>query len=197
MSRLSPGVLIASLFAFVALPAAALDLVYIVRHAQKYPGDRWSAVGAFRPLSFKGARCAGLLGKTLRNRGISAVYSSEFARTLATGLAVSSTQDDVEIVGDNATLQPTRELVEKLREKHAEDRAILIVGHSNTVDDLALAFRPDLLECLERFKLARPGIPETQYGDIWRLSVLPGLEGCRGVNLQRLPTTENLDCSTP
>ena len=138
-----------------------------------------------------------LLGQTLRNRGINAVYASERTRTLATGLALSAADDNIEIFGDDASLQPTPEWVEELRRKHAEDRAILIVGHSNTVDDLVIAFRPDIAECLERFNLARPAIPEEQYGDIWRLSLRPGLADCRGINRQVLTRTEQLDCTTP
>ncbi len=197
MPRLRPKVLLALLLALVSLPVAALDLVYVVRHAQKNPSDRWSVYGALRPLSHKGARCAGLLGQTLRHRGIAAVYASESTRTLATGLAVSGASDEVGIVGDDATLHPSPVLVEKLLEKHAEDRAILIVGHSNTVDDLVLAFRPDMKACLATYRLERPGIDEKQYGDIWRLSVHPDMMECRGVNRQVLPKSETLDCTTP
>ncbi len=197
MPSLLSRLVLTSTLALAALPAAALDLVYIVRHAQKNVSDRWSSQGALRPLSYKGAHCARVLSQTLRNRGINAVYSSELTRTLATGLAISGRLDDVDIIGDDATLEPTAEWVEELRRKHADDRAILIVGHSNTVDDLALAFRPDMVDCLEQFELERPAIPETQYGDIWRLSVRPGLEQCRGINRQVLPSYQNLDCTTP
>ncbi len=187
---------------FLAVPAAALDVVYVVRHAQKNPSPQWSSIDALRPLNPKGAKCAAQLGKLLQNRGIAAVYASEVARTLATGLAVSTTRDGVEVIGDDATLEPTPEFIQELRERHASDQAILLVGHSNTVDDLALAFRPDLKECLGTFRLAAPdaltaGIPETQYGDVWRLKVGAEASECRGVNRERIGRVGDLDCSTP
>ncbi len=189
--------------AFLTVPAVALDIVYVARHAQKNPSLQWSSIDALRPLSPKGAKCAAQLGKVLRNRGIAAVYASEVARTLATGAAVSTTRDGVEIRGDDATLKPTAEFIQELRERHAEDQAILLVGHSNTVDDLVLAFRPDLdEECLERFRLTEPGartkgVPETQYGDVWRLKVGVEEGECRGINRERLGRVGDLDCSTP
>ncbi len=194
--------LLATCLAFFALSASALDVVYVVRHAQKNPSLPWSSMGVFRPLSPKGARCAAQLGKMMDNRGIAAVYSSETTRTLATGAAVSSTRDGVQVIGDDRSLKPTPQWVEELRAKHAGDQAILIVGHSNTVDDLALAFRPDLEECLERAYLsdstsASAGIPETRYGDVWRLKLDEGLAACAGVSRERIPNTDKQDCSTP
>lgn len=190
------SLLLASTLALAA-PAAALDVVYVVRHAQKNDSANWSPMDALRPLSLKGARCAGLLGRVLEHRGIGAVYASETARTLATGAAVSTTRDGVEVVGDDATLKPTAEFVAELRQRHADDTAILIVGHSNTVDDVVLAFRPDVEECLDRFRLAQPAIPDTQYGDLWRLRLDVEAAACRGVNRERIPPVGEDDCSTP
>ena len=192
-------IVLASALAF-AVPALALDTVYVTRHAQKNPSIRWSSTGAMRPLSPKGARCAGRLSQLLQNRGIAAVYASEVARTLATGAAVSTTRDGVKVVGDDATLKPTAEFVQELRERHRDDQAILIVGHSNTVDDVVLAFRPDVRECLEKLRLTNPdtrtrGVPETQYGDVWRLKL--DQTECRGAVRERLGRTGEDDCSVP
>ncbi len=192
--------LLASVVIFVAAPASALDAVYVVRHAQKNPALHWSSADALRPLSPKGARCAGRLSRLLLNRGVAAVYASEVTRTLATGVAVSTTRDDVEIIGDDATLKPTAEFVQELRERHRDDQAILIVGHSNTVDDVVLAFRPDLKECLGRLQLTNPitgtrGVPETQYGDVWRLNLEH--TDCRGVQREKIGRVGDDDCSVP
>ncbi len=197
--RYSPHIVVlASCFVFAAVPAAeALDVVYVVRHAQKNRSLQWGSFDALRPLTPKGAMCAGQLGRIMRNRGIAAVYASEVVRALATGVAVSTTHDGVEVIGDDATLKPTAELVEELHERHSEDQAILIVGHSNTVDDLVLAFRPDLEDCLERYKLARPGIPDTQYGDVWRLKLDAEQAECGGVNRQKLGRLGEYDCTVP
>ncbi len=197
----TPGLIaLASILVVAAAPAAALDVVYVTRHAQKNPSPQWDTINAFRPLSPKGARCAGRLGKLLENRGVAAVYTSEVARTLATGAAVSTTRDGVEIIGDDATLKPTAEFVQELRERHRDDQAILIVGHSNTVDDVVLAFRPSLKECLDRLRLTNPdigtrGVPETQYGDVWRLSL--DKTECHGAFRERLGRVGEDDCSVP
>ena len=189
--------LLASCLVLAPWPAAALDVVYVARHAQKNTTMTWSQVGSLRPLSLKGAKCAGRMGKILENRGVAAVYTSETARTLATGVAVSTTRDEVQVIGDDATLQPTPELVSQLRERHAEDRAILIVGHSNTVSNLVLAFRPDARECLEAVRLSRSSIPETQYGDLWRVRLDVEPSDCRGLNREWIGRVGELDCSTP
>ena len=198
MRHLRRSALFATCLAFAAVTASALDVVYVVRHAQKNPSLPWSSIGGFRPLSPKGARCAARLGKIMENRGIAAVYSSETTRTLATGAAVSSTRDGVQVIGDDRTVKPTAELVQELRQRHAGDQAILIVGHSNTVDDLVLAFRPDVKDCLERFRLtdsslSSAGIPETQYGDIWRLKLSDEPADCRGVSREQIGG----ECSDP
>ncbi len=190
-------VTLVSLFFFAAVPAAALEAVYVVRHAQKNPSDQWRSLDAFRPLSSKGARCAGRLGKVLEKQQIAAVYASEVTRTLATGAAVTTTRPGVEVIGDDRTLKPNSEFVRELRDRHADDHAILVVGHSNTVADLMIAFRPDVKFCLEKYKLSRSGVSESQYGDIWRLQVGDGLTHCQGVRLYKVGKVMNVDCSTP
>ncbi len=182
---------------FVAVPVAALEAVYVVRHAQKNTSDQWRSLDAFRPLSAKGARCAARLGRVLEKQMIAAVYTSEITRTLATGVAVSTTRPGVEVIGDDATLKPTTKFVQKLRQRHAGDQAILVVGHSNTVEDLVIAFRPDMKWCLDKYKLSRGGISENRYGDVWRLQIGDGLTECQGVRLQKIGKFRNTDCSTP
>jgi phosphohistidine phosphatase SixA len=194
MTRLRLPILLVSLFVFLSAPAAPLEVVYVVRHAQKV-GD-WDADSRLKPLSPKGARCAEKLAGLLEDREIAAVYSTEFARTLATGAAVSGAFPDAEVIGDDATVMPSREWADELRERHRDDEAILLVGHSNTVDDLVLAFRPDAGSCFEQLRLKTPKIPETQYGDVWRLE-LGEQEGCGGVTVEEIGRVDGEDCSTP
>ncbi len=193
---------IATWLVFAAVPAAALDVVYVTRHAQKDLSPSWNPIGDLRPLSTKGAACAGGMSRLLEGRGVAAVYASETARTLSTGAALSTTHDGVEIVGDDATTEPTPELARELRERHAGDQAILIVGHSNTVTDLVLAFRPDVEACLERLRLKEPGatrnsISEKQYGDVWRVELGAGQTDCEGVTREHVGRVGDVDCSTP
>jgi len=194
MTRLRLPILLASLFVFVSAPAAPLDVVYVVRHAQKVDG--WDADDRLWPLSLKGAKCAEKLADLLEGRGIAAVYATERARTLATGTVVSGKSPEVEILGDDASGDPSDAWVDELRDRHRDDEAILIVGHSNTVDDLVLAFRPDAGSCFEMVRLRSPQIPATQYGDVWRIE-LDAQEGCGGVTVEEIGRADGEVCSTP
>lgn len=181
----------AMLFASAA-PAAALEVVYVVRHAQKQ--DPWNGDDRLRPLSPKGVICAGRLAEKLAGAGIAAVYSTETVRTLATGTAVSGAESEAGIFGDDASASPSSEWVRSVLLAHRGHRAILVVGHSNTVDDLVLSFRPDTRACQEELKLA--DIPDAQYGDVWRLD-LTVKEDCRGVTRESLGEADGVDCTTP
>ena len=196
VARLAAGI------ALAAVPAAALDVVYVTRHAQKSAAEEWRPIGDLRPLSLKGAACAGRLSQLMEGRGVAKVYATETARTLATGLAVSGSLDGVGIAGDNAMARLTPDQAHSLSERHAEDQAILIVGHSNTVTELVLAFRPDAEACLERLRLTEPGaarhsISEKQYGDVWRLELATGHAACAGITHEHLGQAGEFDCSTP
>lgn len=202
MTRFSFAAAFAAALA-VAVPASALDVVYVIRHAQK--DLAWDGDGRLRPLSEKGARCAAARAETLPERAeIVAVYASETARTLSTGVAISSALDGVPIIGDDATAAPDADWAAALRERHRGDsgadgdkRAIVVVGHSNTVGELVLAFRPDAEECLSLLRLARAGVPESRYGDLWVLD-LDG-RGCRGIAHEpplRLGPGDGDDCAT-
>ncbi|MEM9557940.1 MAG: histidine phosphatase family protein [Acidobacteriota bacterium] len=181
--------------AVLAPPAVeALDTVYVTRHAQK---DRtWSGAGDLRPLSPKGARCAAALAERLADAEVSVVVSSETARTLSTAGAVAR-GTSATVVGDDRSIAPSAAWGESLRATYADDRAILLVGHSDTVDDLVLALRPGAVECFETLGLASPEIPETQFGDLWRidLGTPEGARGC-GIVRQRIEAAQD-DCSTP
>lgn len=181
----------ASLFAFASAPAASLDVVYVVRHAQKI--DPWTREGRLRPLSEKGAACAERLAERLADEGIAAVYTTETARTLATGAAVSGADPRIKIYGDDTT-SFTSDWVRRILRAHRNDRAVLLVGHSNTVGVLVRAFRPDTKGCLADLRLEE--VPDTQYGDVWRLELAEKAD-CRGVTRESLGQVGGFDCATP
>jgi len=155
MIRLRLPILFASLFVFLSAPAAPLEVVYVVRHAQKV--ESWDADDRLWPLSLKGAECAEKLAGLLEGRGIAAVYATERARTLATGTVVSGKSPEVEIIGDDASGDPSDAWVDELRDRHRDDEAILIVGHSNTDDDLVLAFCPEAASVFYQPVVYQPG----------------------------------------
>lgn len=169
----------------LAVPAAGLDTVWLVRHAEKaepWPADR--DLDALRPLSAEGNARAAALADRLKDAGIAGVYTSRTTRTIATGLPLA-TRLQVPLVADDATTKPGEltPLLARLRERHAGDRAVLIVGHSNTIPQILAHFgaTPDCF--------ARLGIKETSngpeaegYEGVWKLDLAK--KGCEAVTRQ-------------
>lgn len=172
----------------LAAPAAGLDTVWLVRHAEKaesWPADR--DLDALQPLSREGTARAEALADRLKDAGIAAIYTSRTTRTMSTGLPLAA-KNKLPLTADDATTRPSEipPFLAKLRERHAGDRAVLIVGHSNTVPQLlvALGAKP---ECF-----AKLGIKETPdglmiegYEGVWRVEV--GKQGCESVTRESSP----------
>lgn len=165
-----------------ALPAAGLDTVWLVRHAEKlepWPADR--DLNALQPLSREGTARAEALADRLKDAGIAAVYTSRTTRTMATGHPLA-TRRDIPLVPDDATLQASElpPLFARLKEKHAGDRAILVIGHSNTLPHLltALGAAPD---CFARLgiKEGSSGLEIEGFDGVWKVDLAKG--GCAGV----------------
>lgn len=157
-----------------AAPAAALDTVYLVRHAERV--EEWPReLDAYRPLTPAGAARAESLAERLKDAGIAAVYTSVTTRTMATGMPLA-VRIKVPLRADDRTTQPGEmaPFLARLREAHAADRAVLLVGHSNTVPKLLihLGARPDCY--------ARLGIEETADGPM-----IEGYEGMWKVDLRK------------
>ena len=178
---LVPGVLVA------AAPAFPLDVVYVVRHAEKV--DDWPAereLDALRPLSPAGtARAEALVGR-LKDAGIAAVYSSRTTRSMATGEPLAKVAG-VPLRTDDASTRPAdmAAFLAALREKHAADKAVLIVGHSNTVPELLLKLgaKP---ECFERLGITGvPGSLLTEgYDGLWKIDLKR--QGCEAIERSAL-----------
>lgn len=184
-------ILLAALSVSASAPAASLEVVYVVRHAQKE--EPWDADGRLQPLSSKGVTCAGRLAEMLAD-GVSVVYTTETVRTLATGVAVSGGSPHVEIFGDDASASPSSEWVRHVLRMNRKESAILFVGHSNTVGHLVRAFRPDVAGCQDDLGLAE--VPASRYGDVWRLE-LTSRQDCLGVTRESLGKADGVDCTTP
>jgi broad specificity phosphatase PhoE len=158
-----------------------LDAVYLVRHAEKaafWPADR--DLDAFQPLSAAGMARAEALASRLKAAGIAAVYTSRTSRTLATGAPLAE-GTGVPLVAADATIKPDEmaAFLARLREKHVADKAVLIVGHSNTLPDLLLRLgvMPD---CYQRLGIVgQPGSLLIEgYEGLWKVDLKkPGCEG--------------------
>jgi len=174
--------LLALLAVLLAAPAAALDTLYLVRHAEKadfWPTDR--DLDAFQPLSPAGLARAEALAARLKTAGIAAVYTSRTTRTLETGAPLAKAAG-VPIAADDATTKPDEmaAFLTRLREKHAADRAVLIVGHSNTVPELLVKLGAKA-ECFQRLGIVGEvgSLLIEGYEGVWAVDLKK--EGCEGM----------------
>ena len=86
----------------------------------------------------------------------------------------------VPLIADDATTKPDQmdAFFARLRQKHASDRAVLIVGHSNTIPELLvhLGAKPD---CFQRLGIGgQPGSLLIEgYEGLWKVNLdRPGCE---------------------
>ncbi|HYJ53551.1 MAG TPA: phosphoglycerate mutase family protein [Allosphingosinicella sp.] len=138
--------LLAALAAIVAVPALAQPTAYVMRHLEKAEGNdpALSTLG-----TRNAARLPALLGTALPS--VIYVSTTRRARETAAPLAIA-----LGLTPKTYDPRDTPALVARVR---AETGTILIVGHSNTV--------PQIVEALGGTRPA--DIPETRFGDIWRV----------------------------
>jgi len=164
-----------------AVPAFALDTLYLVRHAEKiepWPADR--ELDSFRPLSPAGIARAEALAERLKDAGIVAAYTSRTTRALATAMPLVN-RAHIPVKADDATTHPDEMMpfLEHLVGDHANDRAVLIVGHSNTIPELLLKLgaTPD---CYERIGIKNTdGLEIEGYDGLWKVDLKK--QGCAAI----------------
>lgn len=149
--------LVGTALLFAAPLAAATSIcvsgdLYLVRHAEK------AADGSDDPpLSELGQRNAQALVAWFEGKPLNAIYATHLRRTQQTALPLATARDlDLHVLpaGD------TQRLVQRLRSRGCGETA-LVVGHSNTVPEIAAALG------------ATPfSIPETEFG--WVYGLGPG-----------------------
>ncbi len=117
------------LFILSAFLISCGHTVYIVRHAEKAaPGAMMSGDV---PLTPAGEQRALALKETLKDKRIGMVYSTNTIRTRSTAKPVA---DFFGLTILTYTPQPDSAFIAALRKTR---KNILVVGHSNTVDDIA------------------------------------------------------------
>ena len=103
---------------------------YIVRHAEKATNDSASMTSSNPPLSADGKKRAKALKDALNKKGITSIYSTNTIRTLSTAEPLSKARHiKVQLYGP----MPDAVFISRLKELKGNT---LIVGHSNTVDDI-------------------------------------------------------------
>jgi phosphohistidine phosphatase SixA len=103
---------------------------YIVRHAEKASGDSASMTSTDPPLSADGKKRATDLKKILNKKGIQTIFSTNTARTRTTAEPLSKAKHiNILFYGP----RPDAAFITQLKQLKGNT---LIVGHSNTVDDI-------------------------------------------------------------
>ncbi|MET3930961.1 broad specificity phosphatase PhoE [Lysobacter sp. OAE881] len=103
----------------------------IVRHAEKVPDGSKDP-----PLTDAGHARAQALAKRLSSMPVIAVYTTPFQRTRQTATPTAQ-EHGLPLIEYDAKL-PASEFAAQLKQRHA-GQTVLVVGHSNTVPDIAAA----------------------------------------------------------
>lgn len=143
MSRLF--CLIASIF----LVSCKTTSYYIVRHAEKETATMSGDV----PLSAEGKQRAEALKKVLLNKNIGAIYATNYVRTKSTVQPLADAKNIAVQIYD------PRDTAFVTQIKNTGAGSILVVGHSNTVDNM--------VNQLMNASVIPGDLPETQYGDLF------------------------------
>lgn len=145
---------------FISLTASA-QTYYIVRHAEKAAVDGNPNMSASNPpLSDAGKARAEALRDLLKDKKITQIYSTDYIRTRTTAEPLSMALN-VPIV-----TYKTGADIQSMEQNLDPARVVLIVGHSNTVDDLVNMF------CKEQ-KLT--DLPDTEYDNLFVVTIKNGV----------------------
>ncbi len=123
--------LLAAACATTPAPTPSTTTVILVRHAEKVADGSKDP-----PLTAQGQARAQALATRLHGTPLKAVYSTSYARTRQTAAPAASDHALSVIEYDAKTAAP--ELAQRLRVE-AAGATVLVVGHSNTVPDIAAA----------------------------------------------------------
>ena len=148
--------------AFAAQAAAQTPtLVFLVRHAEKA-----AAPADDPPLTAVGEARARALAGALAHAGIGAIISTPYARTRGTAAPIAAqlglTVETVPVAGGVAAHATA--VAETVR-RHA-GKAVLVVGHSNTIPAIAAALGAPRL----------PDLCDEEYDQIYVVQLMPGGE---------------------
>jgi len=162
---------------------AALDAIYLVRHAEKAEGwpEADKALDPFWPLSPAGIARARALPARLAPAEIAAVYASRTVRAFATALPVAEAAGAPLVVDPASTVRPEMDaFLARLRQRHPADRAVLVVGHSNTIPEL-LRRLGAAQDCFARLgiKATGNGLEIEGYDGLWKVELAK--PGCAGM----------------
>lgn len=113
------------------------NTIYIVRHAEKAPVEAGATqmMASDPPLSDAGRIRAIALRDRLKGEGIRYIFSTNTKRTLSTAQPLNELRSNTRVEIYSSKKDSADAFIEKL--KLIKKGNVLVVGHSNTVDDLA------------------------------------------------------------
>ena len=116
----------------IAAQAFAQNTVFVVRHAERADaGASASPMMASDPdLSDAGRARAESLATTLKDAGITAIFTTEYKRTQQTAAPLAKA------LGLQVTTVSARDMPGLIEKVKASNGNVLVVGHSNTVGDV-------------------------------------------------------------
>ena len=137
---------------FVLLSSCNRNTYYIVRHAEK--ANATANMSSDVPLSTEGEKRAQNLKTLLQGNSFAAIFSTPYIRTQSTAKPLS------EVEGVAVQLYSPRDTVDKFIDyvKSIQKNDVLIVGHSNTVDDIVNKIMGQSL---------LTDLPETEYDNLF------------------------------
>ena len=148
---------------FLALPVrlaaqeSSVTTVVLVRHAEKE-----AEPAADPPLTAEGKARAEVLADMLTDAGVSAVFTTQWERTRATGQVVAERVGAELIVTPSGGAYPTA-VAERILADYA-GTTVLVVSHSNRIGAIIEALGGPTIE----------EIPESEYEKVFVLMVGPG-----------------------
>lgn len=140
----------------------------IVRHAEKATDDPRDP-----SLSEAGHARAQALARVLANEPLSAAYATRYRRTQQTAAPAASVHG-INVSTYEAAL-PAAQLATQLRAAHATGGTVLVVGHSNTVPDIAASLSGQSTDAM----------PENEFDRLYRVRI--GADGKASLVSERYP----------
>lgn len=124
--------LAAAMILVLAVPAAAQQAVFVVRHAERADTSAGAApmMASDPDLSEAGKARAQSLAVALKDAGITAIYTTEYKRTRQTAEPLAKA------LGIEPTVVPARDMPGLIEKVKSAAGNVLVVGHSNTVGDV-------------------------------------------------------------
>ena len=152
--------LLLSLFA-TSVAAEAVTTVILVRHAEKVPSESDDP-----PLSEAGTVRANELARVLTGARVSAIYATQFKRTQYTAAPLAKALElEPKLIEARKKTTYAADVVRDILQHHVGE-TVLVVGHSNTTVDVLRELGVKEL----------PEIPESQYDDMFVVTVMRGAE---------------------